>query len=63
MVELVRDPFDQIGTANDSACHNIGVAIEIFCAAMEREVKTPLRGSEIDRAQIRTLIFADTRRY
>ena len=49
MVQLVRDLFDEGRAANNRAGHDVGVAVEIFRAAVQRQIEPPLRGPEIHR--------------
>ena len=51
VVELVRDFFDQISSSNDSPGHDIGVAVEVFCAAMEGKVEAPFGRPKIHGAR------------
>ena len=50
VVEFMEDLFGQVGTADNSSCHDIGMAVQIFGAAMQGEIKTPFRRPKIDRA-------------
>jgi hypothetical protein len=36
MVELVRDVLNQVGSANNRARHDIGVAVKVFGTTVQR---------------------------